>query len=137
MRSYINLDLNLKIHLNEVKCTLTELTTRSNCKLLMSVVLLYLRMRWIPRGLRSTACLSVWREEGALCVESLSFFPSLPPPPPLYYFPLSISVTGACLLEGVGAHGWLACQVLPFIGAVFSLAANSGNSRMAQAPNLH
>ena len=58
---------------------------------------------------------------------------------PLFYFPLLISVTGACL-QGVGAHGsWLGCQVLPTIDAVsiLELAANTGNSRMSQAPSLH
>ena len=51
------------------------------------------------------------------------------------------------VLSGVwlGAHAWcvgcswLGCQVLPAISAVFILvlAANSGSSRMSQAPNLH
>ena len=49
---------------------------------------------------------SVWREEEALCVERLG--PSSPP----MYLPLIISVTSACLLRGVGAHGWVVsfCQ---------------------------
>ena len=38
-------------------------------------------------------------------------------------------------------HGgsWLGYQILPAIGAVsiLELAANSGSSRMSQAPNLH
>ena len=36
---------------------------------------------------------------------------------------------GACLVGGMGAHGW----VLPAIGAI----SNSGSSRMPRAPNLH
>ena len=40
---------------------------------------------------------------------AFSGFCSLPPP---LCFPLCISVTGACLLVGVGAHGWVVrfCQ---------------------------
>ena len=88
---------------------LTELTTSSDCSQLLSVVLLYLRMHWIPHGLCGTAYSSVWREERAFCVENLAVF-FLPPFP--LYFPLFISVTGACLIEGVGAHGWFVrfCQ---------------------------
>ena len=53
-------------------------------------------------------------------------------------FPLCISVMGACLLKGIGAHV-LVCQVLPAISVVsiLELAANSGSSRMSRAPNLH
>ena len=67
-----------------------------------------------------------------LAIFSLSF--PLAPLQPLN-FPLFIIVTGACLL-GVS---WLGCQVLPAIGAVsiLELAANSGSSRMCQAPNLY
>ena len=36
---------------------------------MLSVVLLHLHMRQIPR-----ACLSVWRKEGAFCVEHLAVF---------------------------------------------------------------
>ena len=60
--------------------------------------------------------------------------------PPSLCLPLYISVTGACFLVGVGAHGsGVGCQVLPAIGAVSisELAANSGSSRMSRAPNLH
>ena len=68
------------------------------------------------------------------------FFPSL------LCFLLSNSVMHACLIWGMaGANAWcvgcswLGCQVLPAITAVFILvlAANSGSSRMSQAPNLH
>ena len=41
----------------------------ANNKLLLSVVLVLLRMRGIPSALGCCAYLSVWREEGALCVE--------------------------------------------------------------------
>ena len=63
----------------------------------------------IPRALGCRAYLSLWREVGVLCVERLAVFvPSLPP----LCFPLCISVTGACLLVGVGADGWVVrfCQ---------------------------
>ena len=106
-------------------------------------VILILRIRWIPRALPGTAYSLVWREEGVFCVEQVSsFFPpsgtSLPNPLHLY-FPLFISVTGACLFEGMGARLWLACQDLPAIVVVsiLELAANSESCRMTQAPNLH
>ena len=51
---------------------LNELTTRSDCCQLLSVVLLYLYMRRIPRALSCRAYLSVWREERAFCVECFS-----------------------------------------------------------------
>ena len=55
----------------------------------------------------------------------------------LLYFPLFISVMGACLLRGMRAHGWVFrfCQLL--VQSISELAANSGSSRMSQAPNLH
>ena len=54
--------------------------------------------------------ISVLQEEGTFCVERLAAFP-LPSHCPSY-FPGFISVTGACLLIGFGAHGWVAgfCQ---------------------------
>ena len=92
------------------KCSLTELTTRSDCSQLLSVVLLYmyLCMRCIPCALHGTVLfIGVVGRRSSLCGNVSGF--SLPPP---LYFPLFISVTGACLLEGVGAHGWFArfCQ---------------------------
>ena len=50
-----------------------------------------------------------WREKG-VCVERLAVF-SLPFP---LHSPLSISVTGACLLGGMKANGWIVrfCQPL-------------------------
>ena len=91
-------------------------------------------MRGIPRALGCSVYLSVWREVGALCAERLAVFvPSLP----TFFFPLCISVTGACFSRGHWGS-WLGCQVLPAIGAVsvLELAANSGSSRMSRAPNL-
>ena len=66
------------------------------------------------------------------CVEHLA----VPSP---FNFPLFISVTAACLLGVVGAGSWLGRQILPAIRAVsiLELSANSGSSRMSQAPNLH
>ena len=69
---YLNL-MNFK----EVKWNLTEVTTRSDCDQLLSVVLLYLRMCQIPCALDCRACLSVWQEEGALHVEHLAVPPTL------------------------------------------------------------
>ena len=47
----------------------------------LSVVLVYLRVRGIPLALGGSAYLSVYREEGALCVERLVVFvPSHPHP---------------------------------------------------------
>ena len=66
--------------LNEVKCSVTELVTRSDCSQLLSLVLLYLRMRWIPCALDCRAYSSVWREEGTFSVKRLAVFP-LPSPP--------------------------------------------------------
>lgn len=84
-----------------------------------------------PLGCR--AYLLEWQEEGAFCVECIVFLPSPP------YFPLCISVTGACLLGGVGAYIWLGCRVLPAIGtvSVLELAANSGSSRISQSQILN
>ena len=45
--------------LNEAKCSLTELTTRSDFSQLLTVFLLYLRMLWIPCALHGTAYSSV------------------------------------------------------------------------------
>ena len=53
---------------NEIKWSLTELTTRSDCGQSLSVVLLYLHMHQIPYALGCRAYLSMW-EEGAFCVE--------------------------------------------------------------------
>ena len=77
------------------------------------------------------AYLSVGQEEETFCVEHLAV------PTPLY-FPLLISMTGACLLGSMGGS-WLGSQVLPAIGAVsiLELATNSGSSRTSQAPNCH
>ena len=75
------------------------------------MVLVYLCIHGIPRALGCSAYLSVWQEVGVLCVErSAVFVPSLL----TLCFPLCISVTGACLLAGVGAHGWVVrfCQPL-------------------------
>ena len=51
-------------------------------------------------------------KKGAFCVEPLAVIP--PPLLPPLYFPLFISVTSACYLRGVGAHGWVVrfCQAL-------------------------
>ena len=110
-------------------------TTRRDCGQLLSVVLLYMCMHWIPCALGCRAHLSVWWEEGAFCMERLAVFPL--PFDPLYFL-LFIRVTGAWFLGGCRGS-WPGCQVLPAIDAVsiLELAANSGGSRMSQAPNLH
>ena len=61
---------------------------------MLAVVLVYLRMYGIPLALGGSAHLSVCREDGALCVERLVVL-------------VPSSVIGACLLAGVGAHGWV------------------------------
>ena len=81
-------------------------------------------MHVIPSSLGCRASLSVGREVGALCVECLVVFvPSLPHP---FAFLLCISVTGARLIKGVGAHV-----------SISELVANSGSSRLSRAANLH
>ena len=66
------------MRLNKV---LTRKTTRRNCgQLLLSVVLVYLRMHGISYVLGCSPYLSVWWEEGALFVEHLVVFCSLPFP---------------------------------------------------------
>ena len=94
----------------------------------MSVVLVYLCMHGIPLALGGNAYLSVWREEGALCVECLAVFvPSLP-------YPLLSSVyqCDGCLSSQGCWGSWLGCQVLPAISAVsiLELAAHNGSSRI-------
>ena len=118
--------------INEVKCSLTDLTTRSDCSQLLSVVLLYLHMCWIPCALRGTVYSWVWQEEGAFCVECLAVFPSLPLLSTVYQ-------CDRCLSSRGRGGSWLVCQFLPAFSAVciLELAANSGSSRIAQAPSLH
>ena len=93
-------------------------------------------MHGIPRALGCRAYLSVGREVGALRVERLAVFvPSLPHP--------LLSTVYQCdgCLSYLGRGGsWLGClQVLPAISVVsiLELVANSGSSRMSQAPNRH
>ena len=79
--------------------------------------------------------LSVWRDEGALCVECLAVFvPSLPHP-----LLSNVYQCDECLSSQGCGGSWLGCQVLPASIAVsiLELAANSGSSRMSRAPNLH
>ena len=101
--------------LNEVKQSLVNWTTGSDRAQSLSVVLVYLCMRGIPLALRDRVYLSVWREEGALGVESLAVFvPSCPHP--------LVSTVYQCdgSLSSRGRGGsWLGCQVLPAIGAVW------------------
>ena len=75
----LNLSCGLSTGVYEVKCSLTELTTRTDCSQLLSVVLLYLHMRGIPHALRGTAYSSVWQECAGF------FFPSLPLPPSTFH----------------------------------------------------
>ena len=60
---------------------------------------------------------------------------STPPPSQLS----TVYQCDGCLSSWGHGGSWLGCQVLPAIGAVsiLKLAANSGSSRMPQAPNLH
>ena len=105
------------------------------CAVNWSVGLVCLCMRGIPHVLGCCAYLSVWQEVGALCVERLAVFvPSLPPP----LLSTVYQCDGCLSYQGRGGS-WLGCQVLPAISAVsiLELAANSGSSRLFQAPNLH
>ena len=80
-------------------------------------------MRGRPRALDPSAYLSVWRE-----------VPSLP-----HCLLSTVYQCDGCLSYLGSGGSWLGCQVLPAISAVsiLELAANSGSSRMSQAPNLH
>ena len=81
------------------------------------------------------ACLSVEREVGALSVERLAVFvPSLPHP-----LLSTVYQCNRCLSYQGHGGSWLGCQVLPAISVVsiLELVANTGSSRMSQAPNLH
>ena len=86
--------------LNEVKCSLTELTTRSNCSQLLSVVLIIFAHALDSSCFAWYSLFNGMAGRRSILCGGYSRFPS-----PLY-FPLFISVTGACLLEGVGVHGW-------------------------------
>jgi len=76
------------------------------------VVLVHLRMRGIPLALAGRVYSSVWREEAALCVESLAVFvPSCPHPlvSTVYQCDGSLSSRGrgglmAGLLSGFASH---------------------------------
>ena len=118
------------------KCSLTELTTRSNCSQLLSVVLLYLCMRCIPCALHGTVLfIGVAGRRSSLCgnVNGFSLLPSPSLLSTVYQCDGCLSSQGWC------GGSWLVCQVLPAIGAVSVVvrAAKSGSSRMAQAPNAH
>ena len=103
--------------LNEVKQSLANSTTRSDHGHSLSVVLVDLRMRGIPLALAGRVYLSVWREEGALCVESLAVFvPSCPHPlfSTVYQCDGSLSSRGrggfmARLLSGFASHRCSLC----------------------------
>ena len=72
--------------------------TRSNRSHLLSVVLVYLHMCWIPCGLGSRAYFWAWqKKEPSVCSIQQFFHLSSP-----FYFPLFISVLGACLRGGMG-----------------------------------
>ena len=83
------------------------------------MVLVHLRMRGIPLALAGRVYSSVWREEGALCVENLVVFvPSCPHRlvPTVYQCDGSLSSRGC---------GGLMARLLSAIGAVSSLGAGS------------
>ena len=98
-----------------------------------SVGLVCLRMHGIPRAL---GCyLPLWQEVGVLCVERLAVFvPSL-----LHPLLSTVYQCEGCLSYLGRGGSRLGCQVLSAINAVsiLELVANSGNSRMSRAPNLH
>ena len=109
-------------------CVFNEVKQLRASAVYCSVGLVCLLMRGIPLTLGCSACLSVWREIGALCVECLAVFCSLPSPP--LCFSTVYQCEGCLSYQGRGGS-WLGCQVLPAISAVsiWELAANSGSSR--------
>ena len=133
------------IHVNEVKCNLTELTTRSHCCQWFRYI-----CTWVRFLLLLVVVLIHWCGRKK---EHLALF-SLPSP---LYFPLLISVMSAFPHGGVRAYGCIASHQYSlhlfffFSNLLFNitevyiaedtykreLAANSGSSRMSQAPNLH
>ena len=124
----------LTLNIIEVKWKLTELTTRFEWgQLLLSVVLLCLRMHWIPRVL---ACrvyfILVRQEEGTICEERVKeqFFP-LPLSP--LYFSMFIRVTGACLLGYLGLMVGLSGFASHWC-SLSKLAADSASSRISRHP---
>ena len=98
------------------------------------MALLCYRMRQIPRALGCRGYLSVWRKEGASCVEHLAAFP-----PTLFSVLSTVHGCDGFLSSRGRWDSWLGCQVLPAIGqvSILEVAANSGSSRISQAPNLH
>ena len=85
-------------------------------------------MHQIPCTLGCKAHLSVWHEKGAFYVEHLTVF----------LLGIVYQCDG-CLSSWRRGGSRLGCQVLPAISAVsiLELVANTGGSRMSQAPNLH
>ena len=100
-----------------------------------SVGLVCLCMLGIPRARGFRAYSPVGREVGALCVERLAVFCSLPSPPLAFH---CVSVWRVPFSLGRGGS-WLGFQVLPAISAVsiLELVAYRDSSRMSRAPNLH
>ena len=98
-----------------------------------SVVLIYLPMLRSPRALGCNTYLSLWFS--FMLSVSAVFVPFLPHP-----LLSTVYRCDGCLSSQWcgGSCIWLAGQVLPAIDAVstLELAANSGSSRMSQAPNL-
>ena len=70
-----------------------------------------------------------------LCGVLSSFSPTLSLLPLLS----TVDQCDGCLSSQGSGASWLGCQVLPPVSTVsiLELAANSGSSRMSQAPNLH
>ena len=75
-----------------------------------SVGLVCLHMHGIPRSLGCSVLFISGAGSRSIMFEALSGFCSLPSPP--FAFHCVIGVTDACLIQGVGAHGWVVrfCQ---------------------------
>ena len=118
-----------------VKCNLMELITKSISVLQQTAVFCICACVGIPRSLRlRRSCLcfecNLQRyEEWQLFAKAV--FPTLPSLFPLF---IQCDTVFPFLCGGT----WLGCQVFPAMGdvSIQELAANSGSSRMFQAPNL-
>ena len=124
--SFASSGLNEQQYHFKVKC-LIGLTIKSDRDQLLSVVLVYLRMRQIPHALGRRACIYWCDRKKKHCVLGIQQFFN----PPQHLLSTIYKCDG-CLSSR--EHG-----VLPAIGAVYilELAANSRSQRMFQASNLH
>ena len=94
--SLFNVLINLYMYVVRVRVRFNQVNKLGSTGKIIVNGLLYLHVHHILCALGFRAYLSVWREVGEFFYEAFSVFPSL-------YFTLFFSVTGACLLTGLGA----------------------------------